>query len=81
LRWSITMACRLRDWSIVRRFSRTLGGEREYLRGRVYGDRRWPDGTLITTTALAHRDGTSAVTVSGRRYVLEGAEPAAARCA
>ena len=64
-------ACRLREWSVIRRVSRTRGGEREYLRGRVYGDLRWPDGTVITTSAIARRDGQEATTASGHRYILE----------
>jgi hypothetical protein len=67
------MACRLSQWSVIRRISRTRGGEREYLQGRVYGDRRWPDGTLITTSVVLWRDDREAMTASGHRYAL--AEP------
>lgn len=63
--------CRLKSWWIVRRFSRTQHAEREHLKGQVYGDRRWPDGTLITTSAVVSRDSKSALTASGSRYTLE----------
>ena len=66
--------CSLRHWQIVRRHSHARATEREYLRGCVYGDSRWPDGTLITTSAIVRRDRNEAVTASGHRYRLE--EPA-----
>jgi hypothetical protein len=62
---------RLRSWWIVRRFSRTHQAEREHLKGQVYGDHRWPDGTLITTSAVVSRDSKTALTASGRRYALD----------
>lgn len=63
--------CRLKRWWVVYRVSRTRGGVREYLQGDIYGDRRWPDGTLITTSAVVWRDDRAAMTASGHRYALE----------
>jgi hypothetical protein len=77
LRPKLVMGCRLAQWSVIRRLSRTRGGEREYLQGRIFGDRRWPDGTLITTSAVLWRNDREAMTTSGHRYALEPRDEAA----
>ena len=81
LRATIGMACRLSQWSVIRRISRTRGGEREYLHGYVYGDSRWRDGTLITTSVVVWRDNHEAMTASGHRYELAEPSDAAERTA
>lgn len=64
---------RLEHWSLVRRFSRSNGGIREYLMGEVYDSPGYPDGTRIVTSALVWHDEREALTSSGARYLLVGA--------
>jgi hypothetical protein len=63
---------RLEHWSLLRRFSRSKGGVREYLTGEVYDDPSYPEGTRIVTSAVVSRDGREVVTSSGAHYLLEG---------
>jgi hypothetical protein len=63
---------RIKQWSFVRRFSRSKGGVRDYLTGEVYADPGYPDGTRIVTTAIVSQHDREVITASGAHYLLEG---------
>jgi hypothetical protein len=64
---------RLRNWKIVDCRSRS-GGSLMRLHGHVYGNPRYPDGAVVTTSTLYsfRRDGktVAVITRSGSEYLL-----------
>lgn len=60
----------LENYTIYERYSRTHGKEMSYARGEVYGDARFPDGSLIVTTAIINFQGDTIETTSGSIYRL-----------
>lgn len=61
----------LRDFEMLRRFSYTHQKEMPYLHGKVYNDKRFPDGSSITTSAVLEMTEDYAQT-SNTKYKLEG---------
>lgn len=60
----------LRDWSVVSDSKPELASRK--LRGKVYGNPSFEDGSEITTSRISNVNGREIVCISGSIYVLEG---------
>jgi len=60
----------LDNYRLYKRYSRTHDKEMTYAIGKVYKDTRFPDGSLITTTAIVNFQGDTIETTSGSIYRL-----------
>ncbi len=61
----------LRDFEVIRRFSITHQKEMPYLHGKVYNDKRFPNGSSIRTSAVLEMTEDYAQTAN-TKYKLEG---------
>ena len=62
----------LKDYEVFSKFSKTHQKEMNYLRGKVYEDERFPDGSEIETSAIIDMvDDVMAMTTRGATYFLK----------
>lgn len=62
----------LQEYEIFSRFSNTHQKEMNYLKGKVYDDERFPNGSEIETSAIIdYVDGLMATTTKGTIYFLK----------
>lgn len=61
----------LEKHKITKRYSRTHEKEMEYAEGYIYNDKKYSDGTYISTTAIVYKNNNEIRTTSGSIYVLK----------